>query len=294
MIKIIIHIFPHELIEYKRVIHQLNTTELVVDVCEVQILSCLNLNEDVCVINDPRAEITYEFKKINSYSDLNVIPTINLDTNIAGVNEHRRTCINESSDEDMLIFIDSDLHFHSDLLMSTLINATKLHEQQDYFILTPQCVRLWDTTWDCLVNERFIKQPLRFCDTIIPEHYSSETYGCCKLTKLSTFKWAGGWFTCISSKLAKLIGIPSKFVGYGPDDTFMMECCKHLKRLGWNVTQYIQSGWVVCEDRTLIKKNRLFFKNNINFRDNCNSIFYDELSFFKKRIQSNIYNNNGS
>ena len=292
MIKIIIHIFPHELNEYERIIHQLNIGDVNSIKKDVQILTCLNLNKDVCIINQPIAEITHEFKRINSHSELQVLSTI--DTDIYGVNEHRRGCINKSSSDDMLIFLDSDLHFHSTLLKSTLVNITELKKTQDYFIITPQCVRLWDTTWDCLVNKCLIKQPLRFCDTISPGQYSSKIYGEPGLVQLKTFKWAGGWFTCVSSKLAKLIGIPTKFVGYGPDDTFMMECCKHLKKLGWNVTQYIQTGYVVCEDRTLIKKNQSFFQSNLNFRDKCNSIFYDELSFFKKRIQSNMYNNNAS
>lgn len=294
MIKIIIHIFPHELNEYERIIRQLNLGDVDSKRDEIKIFSCLNLNKKVIKFNTPTSDITHKFERINICSKLHILSTINTDTDMYGVNEHRRLCINESSDEDALIFLDSDLHFHPTLLQSTLDVITSLKKQQDYFILTPQCVRLWDTTWDCLVNKQFINQPLKFCDIVDPKQCSSKIYGPTGIIKSETFKWAGGWFTTISSKLAKLIGIPPRFIGYGPDDTFMMECCAHLKKSGVDVAQYIQTGYVVCEDRTLIQKNQSAFRTNLNFREKCNRIFYDELSFFKKRIKSDIYNNNAS
>ena len=54
-------------------------------------------------------------------------------------------------------------------------------------------------------------------------------------------------------------------MGYGPDDTFIMECCKHMKHSGADVQQYILTNTIVCEDVPIGKKN---FKKNIILDEN--------------------------
>ena len=51
MIKIIIHIFPHELEEYNRVVCKLNEDAENLKNKEVMIHSCLNLNSNICIVN---------------------------------------------------------------------------------------------------------------------------------------------------------------------------------------------------------------------------------------------------
>ena len=101
--------------------------------------------------------------------------------------------------------------------------------------------------------------------------------------KIKSFKWADGWFTTISSKLAKLIGIPKSFKGYDPDDTFMMYCCNYMKRFDINVNQYIMNNVIVCEDYSSSLNSQKYIKNN-NFRAICNAHINYEYNFFKKKI----------
>ena len=72
----------------------------------------------------------------------------------------------------------------------------------------------------------------------------------------------------------------------------MMECCKYLKKKrAWDVSQYLLRGYVVCEDRKLQVEHKKHLHNFKNFRTKCNLKFTNELSFFKKRILNDIYNN---
>ena len=291
MIKIVIHIFPHEIKQYERVMHQLNKSCVNLDNSLIKIYCCLNLNKTVCRFENSNLIIDF-FKKINLKSKFSITSTINTNSDFYGVNEHRRTCIKNASYEDCIIYLDCDLYFDTKLLGNTIINATKLSKKHKYFILTPECVRLWDTTWDCLVNEKFLKCHLNYCETADIISITDSPHGNIILRENKSFKWAGGWFTCINAPLAKLVNIPDSFYGYGPDDTFMMECCKFLKTKDIDVVQYIQSGHIVCEDRTLIDKHERYYTKKINFRHNCNKSFYREYCFFKKRVTEDIFNIN--
>lgn len=293
MIKVVIHIFPHEIKQYERVICQLNKSFVSINDSLVKIYCCLNLNKEVCEHDNSEGAIR-TFKNINFKSKFIIVPTINTKTDFYGVNEHRRSCIQNSFHNDYIIYLDCDLYFDTKLLNNTIINASNLSKKHKYFILTPECVRLWDTTWDCLVNKKFLKYHLNYCEIANISLITEKPHGDIILKKNNSFKWAGGWFTCINAPLAKLIDIPESFLGYGPDDTFMMECCKFLKTKNVDVVQYIQTNHIVCEDRALISKYKKYYTKNINFRKNCNKLFYQEYCFFKKRVTKNIYNINES
>ena len=293
MIKIVIHIFPHEIKQYERVIYQLNKSFVSTSDSSVKLYCCLNFNKDVCKYQNP-SHTMRTFKNINLKSKFIIVPTINTKADFYGVNEHRRVCIKNASYDDFIIYLDCDLYFDTKLLNNTIINASNLSKKHKYFILTPECIRLWDTTWDCLVNKKFLKYHLNYCETADIASITEKPHGDTILRKNESFKWAGGWFTCVNTPLAKLVSIPDSFLGYGPDDTFMMECCKFLKTKNIDVVQYIQEGHIICEDRTLINKHKQYFTKKINFRKNCNKSFYREYCFFKKRVTEDIYNINES
>ena len=280
-----IHIFPHELSEYKRIIDDLNISLHRIEPDQVEIRACLNLNSSLIDYTDPSdyENTKTRFTEINRGSTIICKESIKDELNFKGVNEHRRETIKNTSEDDVILFLDCDLHFNKNLLYHLIETSKTLKKQNRFFILTPQCVRLWDTTWDCLVNKDFIKKPIGFFNEIQPETLVERTYGNLYPKKIDTFKWAGGWFTCMPADLAKFIGIPESFVGYGPDDTFMMECCKKLKQSGVGVSQYLLNGMVVCEDPRLQKKPTMFKKNIPNFRNESNKHFHTELNnFFRK------------
>lgn len=284
MIRIIIHSFPHELKQYRRVINKLITNKT-----NVIIESCLNLNKNITHYTDSEIYLVQKFRDINKTSTIKIEETITSNTLFCGVNEHRRHCINKSSVDDLLIFLDTDIHFNEQLLDQIIESSNDLLRSNKYFILTPQTVRLWDTSWDCIVNEKFKNKNLNYHKEINIRELVKSTYGSINIEKNKKFKWAGGWFTSITANLAKLINIPVSFIGYGPDDTYMMYCCNYLKKKQIEVTQYIQTGYIVCEDVELNYTS--FFKNPNLFRKRCDSILNKEYFIFKKKIDSYIYGN---
>ena len=186
--------------------------------------------------------------------------------------------------------MDCDLYFNCKILAHQ-INAIEVAKQNsDFFIISPQLVKLWDNTWDCVVNEYYLNKSHDYHKKINPDTISQKNHGDVKLTYCNTFKWGGGWFNAISSNLLKLVGIPDSFKGYGPDDTFVMECCKYMKSKNMNVQQYILKNMVVIEDRFFPTPNSSLRNTNINFRENSNKHFLTELNFFKKKINDDIYN----
>jgi hypothetical protein len=280
-----IHLFPHELIGYKRVVEHLNLSFFNIPINDVKVDVCLNMNPDIIECKKQHAtqiidEFMYITETLNVRRDIN----INKKPNFLGVNEHRRYTINTSLDTDTIIYLDCDLHFNIKLLGLMIRYSTHLLSQNKMFILTPQCVRLWDSSWDCLVNKYFVKNQLGFYKNINPVKIAKKTYGDVSLNKSKQFKWAGGWFTGMSAKLAKLIGIPRRFKGYGPDDTFMMKCCELLNKNKYDVEQYIISGMVVCEDTQSSKNETMFKENIIDFRMECNKHFQNEVDIFSKKL----------
>ena len=64
--------------------------------------------------------------------------------------------------------MDTDIIFDERTLsyIENTISATK--DITPYSIITPEIVRVWDNTWDCIVNEQFLDKPLDYQKTNDP------------------------------------------------------------------------------------------------------------------------------
>ena len=92
------------------------------------------------------------------------------------------------------------------------------------------------------------------------------------------------YFILFINKLLKKINIPKSFVGYGPDDTFIMAASRIMRRKGYKIQQYKLTNMIVCEDRSP-QKYKYDLKNDIpNFRENSEMLFTEEL----KKISKNL------
>ncbi len=283
-----IHIFPHEINEYKRVILQLekNLHHLKTDKSSIEVWVTLNNNTNILseVYENQFLHITNLFLSINQHSTINVKSFINNASTFYGVNEHRRLTIQKAKDSDFIFFLDCDIYFSEFTLKHHLKTINKIKNESEYFILSPQTVRLWDTSWDCLVNKNYLKLPLNSHLSLNPVQFAKYKPRIIELIKNNKFKWAGGWFNCYSANLLKLIGIPDSFKGYGPDDTFTMHCCHYMKSKNINVNQYILKNLLVYE-HTKLKNEKKFFKKNIpKFRSECSKYMQRELVKFYKKL----------
>ena len=155
-----------------------------------------------------------------------------------GCNDKRREAI-RSTTADNILYLDSDLIFQPESLFY-ILGAAKETNKENY-IISPQIVRMWDSTWDVLVNKEFINTPAN-----METYYSNDPFKVIKCEtgevwakEINTFKFGGGWFNLISTNLLKLTDMPDSFGPYGIDDLYVMLCCNILKNKGYDIHQYV-------------------------------------------------------
>tara|TARA_Y100001934_G_scaffold278301_1_gene379193 strand:- start:593 stop:1375 length:783 start_codon:yes stop_codon:yes gene_type:complete len=253
---------------------------------EVELWTDMNMNPGVIHWVDeeqPQTAINL-FKKINKNSKLTTKSRVIQDAKYLGVNEHRRHTIEHTSTDDDIIFLDSDLYFSKTLLRDIIIARNRVSKFLDYYIITPQTIRLWDDTWNCITHSDYISESYSYYKNPPVDAIVKKDYGSFNIKPIVQFKWGGGWFNCISSKLLKKIGIPRSFIGYGPDDTFVMECCRLMRRHKQKVQQYLLTNQVVCEQRNPKKLLTLLKKRTPSFREDCNKNFPIELTNFMRKL----------
>lgn len=265
--------------------HSLNMAAAhVKDSSQFKILTTLNINESLTKLENHTPNIINSFRKINEESKFGYDETITSDKNFLGVNEHRNLTINYSTTSDSIIFLDSDMYFNSKILAHHESADVVLSNKHDHYIITPNVVRLWDTTWDCIVHEVFKDKSHNFYKSVNCDLIENHNFGRVQLVPINTFKWGGGWFNCINASLLKKIRIPTTFKGYGPDDTFAMQCCKIMKAKNYDVQQYVLKNMIVCESPSPVKNNPMLRSDIPNFRDESNKYFHTEVNKFSKKL----------
>jgi hypothetical protein len=214
--------------------------------------------------------------------------------NILGCVSQRRYSLHNNPDADFFIWLDCDFIF-KDTTLSYMTQAYQTIKESDIdmFILTPQFVKQWDASWDVLVNKKFLTCPLYY-------HESSDVYidtlpqiDDITIEQINDFKFAGGWFTLISSKLLKMIDIPKSLGHYGLEDNFVIECAKILKHRNQNVFQFILNGLVIGESyihrpNKTIKKYILSISKKNEYVKTAQENFLIEINKFYERSNSSI------
>jgi hypothetical protein len=193
---------------------------------------------------------TNKFENLKKYADWCDEYTFNIDNKVKGCVD---CCINniyKYPNVDDMIWLDIDIVFHPYTLNLILESSLEIKQKQSNYVITPEYVKLWDNSWDVLVNDNFLAEPYGYekkndaiTDTI-------STYGDLSLEPLETYKWGGAWFTLYSKKLLDYIQFPKDIEGYSPIDTFIMECCKYIP----NTTQYKIKNLVIAEDYKYINR----------------------------------------
>ena len=199
----------------------------------------------------------YFVSKLKSLSEKINWATSNflVSTEINGCVSQRRNTLHKYPNADYHIWLDTDIIFDERTLTYFENGMELLKDSSPYIILTPELVRIWDNTWDVLVNETFLTKPIGYQKTNDP-YKDSGIKGDISIVPVnnsnspqSRFKFAGGWFTCISGKLLNRIGIPDSFAHYGYEDTFLMVGSEKLVReQNEEIHQFKIKNLVVCEN----------------------------------------------
>jgi hypothetical protein len=162
--------------------------------------------------------------------------------------------------------------------------------EEDYYIISPQTVRMWDSSWDVITNKDYLTTPAN-----METYYANDPFEIIakdlddiSLRKIDQFKFGGGWFNLLSTKLLKLTDIPDSFGPYGIDDLYVMLCCNILKQKAVDINQYVVDGLVVIENfkyRRNYHKNFLYLiDNQAEYRKQAENSLNLELNNFINRI----------
>ena len=172
------------------------------------------------------------------------------------------------SDADYYIWLDSDIIFDP-LALPHVIHSIDLLKVTGIteFVISPEIVRIWDSTWDCLVNQQFLHKPTGYQETHNPyldtklsgnEELSLEEVSNNTVIGQPYMKFAGGWFNVFSKDFFKKIPLPQEFSHYGWEDTYLMWAAHLLNDP--KVKQYKIKNLIVCEnyyDRITSFKNQI-------------------------------------
>jgi hypothetical protein len=246
--QIVIHLLPHEIdwFEWQSKQFKLGSyyiqDKIIIDVT-------LNLNlVDWNQSQLPKQLFIDKFNQIKTLWDWAEVKfIIDEENKCLGCDDKRREAI-RSTTADNILYLDSDLLFKPELLSYTIESAKLI--KNDYYIISPQTVRMWDSSWDVITNKKHLTTPAN-----MEIYYANDPFKIIaddieniNLNPINQFKFGGGWFNLLSTKLLKLTDIPDSFGPYGIDDLYVMICCDLMKQKKYNVQQYVLEGIVVIEN----------------------------------------------
>ena len=253
-IRIVQYIQPWEIDDCERQVDQLikssyyceNSLDIILDIT----MNLQIINWDVSKL--PKSYFEDKFNYLQTKASIHFTTEFDMDTNIGGAADKRRSCALKQ--QDYTIWLDSDIFFAIQTLPFIQQAVTQI--TGDTFILTPEIIKYWDSSWDCITNVNYLSQPHNHRDFF--DLYSLDNIvsnNSVNLTKLNTIKFGAGWFTVMSDTLLKKIKLPEALGSYGPDDTYIMLCSQML-----NIPQYVLRGVIVSENGKLYLQNKDYIK----------------------------------
>jgi hypothetical protein len=278
MKKIVITIFslPNDLDYLELLLIQLNKCSNYIDTNNFSLY--VSLSTDDFLIdwdNSTKDKETIEksffnLKNIVGWNDT----TFQIKSNILGALSNKINAYNDNLDATHFLWLDPDICFDDKLLINIIESIDKIQDKK--YIITPEFVKLWDKTFDCLVNEKYMYESSKYCFNNNPfkdsgqkgEVYLEEVIN--DIDELPNTKFGAGWATCITKSLLDVIPIPESMGHYGPDDTYIMYQIDNYNKISNEIKQYKMVNYIVCEnhqkkdiDTFLVKsKNKKdYFKN---------------------------------
>ena len=248
-IKIILHIMPWEIDQalitvnkLKRSIYHIDSTD------KIHIDTTLNLSSAIINWDESELPEKYFIKKYKLIEKLLgdpfiYNPHIYRGDGIYGHLNLQKSCIEEHIDA--YIGICPDIDFPEELLYYLIESSKQITD--DYFIVTPQIFKSWDSSWDILVNDKFKDIPYEKCiDVDIHEiNHQCQDLNQPSLKTINQFKYAG-WFDLYNKKFfEELVPVLDEWNGYGPWDLYSMNVCNIAKQNHLNINQYLLENQVI-------------------------------------------------
>lgn len=283
MIGITIHIFPQEIDQLEQTLTNLKKSSKYFDDNQKFLVEVV-LNFNFTKWNESKIDKEFFTNKLSNLEDLTKSWAqtdfwVSENNESLGCTDPRRMCIKKYNAE-AFIWLDVDIVFSDTLLYHMVESFNLLKEKEPYLVITPEITRLWDGTWDVIVNENYFNEEANHKNYFNRDPYLTTGLieNNAELRKIDTFKFGGGWFTLLSSKLLNKMPIPDEMGPYYMDDTFIMTCCIEGKNKGFNASQYAIVNEIIIENnkfRYNPYKNYLF---NIDKREEYIQIARDNFN----------------
>jgi hypothetical protein len=251
--RIVQYIQPWEIDDFERQVDQLIKSSYYLDSDCTVILDCtMNLNIiDWELSNIPKDYFLNKFKCLESRVSNRFVSEFDTDSKICGVTDKRRSV--QTKSQDYIIWLDSDLYF-SVYTLVYLIQASRQLTISNY-ILSPQIIKYWDSSWDIIVADKYLSMPFNhrdFFDTYSLDYEATDNV---VVKSNQSIKFGGGWFNLFTDSLIKSIPIDERIGAYGPDDTYLTYCCMINK-----YPQFILENVVVSEIGNMYLKDKNYIK----------------------------------
>jgi hypothetical protein len=249
----------------------------------ISIETVLNLSS--YIIDWEKSKLPKEFfiEKYNQISNLlidyNHIKRIYDGDKLYGHLNLQKECI--SSEIDYYITICPDMYF-SEYSLSYMIEGAKTIKNK-HFVITPQISKLWDNTWDILVNPLYNDKSYEnwFETDIFDIIYNDSLDSSIILTPINQSKYAG-WFDLYSKEFYEnLVPVWDEWEGYGSWDWYTLLVTEKYKQFGGDFQQYLLEGKTIFEYSIgpLKEGFGFYYKNFLHLND-----IPDQKENFKKKI----------
>jgi hypothetical protein len=299
MKKIVITTFimPNEIDDLERVLGDLNKASKFIDGQNYELYLALSVDDYLVDWSNSTLDKQYFIDRFNSLKPLTnwaSKSTFNVRADIMGCTSLRRIAHKECTNATHFIWLDTDICFDDRVLYYIEASIDRIAETDNLqkYIISPECVKIWDTTWDCLVNENFLNKEVGYCRINNPFIDSGEVGDVELETILNNvsgqpkMKFGGGWFNCFSKPLLDRVPLPESMGHYGPDDTFIMWASEKLNQNGEQMYQFKLKNYIVCEnyiyrDRTHYDKLIKRIDRKEEFRTQANLSFSTEINNIK-------------
>jgi hypothetical protein len=168
--KVLIQLFPLiiDIDILERILIQLKQNSLHIDKDKFHIILDVTLPTTDYLVDWDKSIIKKDYF-INKFNHLKTYGNwadecyFNINEDIKGCVDYCVTNVYKYKDVDDIIWLDSDILFNPYTLGLFLESSLEVKKQHSKYIITPEYVKLWDTSWDVLVNENFINDRSSLC-----------------------------------------------------------------------------------------------------------------------------------
>lgn len=250
-VKITYHIMPWEIDFALISFMQLKKSKYYIDPSfKIKITAVLNMSSYLIDWDNtklPKELFKQKFKDLGALLiDYEYDPVIIENDSIYGILDMQKDSY--ESDIDYYINITQDMYF-SETLLASMLEATK-HISNKYYVVTPEIYKMWDSSWDEIVNPEYLNIPYSEWDKadIFDIRYNLKTSDpSFSLYPTQRSKWA--WWLDLYNKAfyEDFAPVQEDMKGYGAWDWYTLMLTEHAKTKGADFQEYLLRGQTIFE-----------------------------------------------